>query len=79
MSAPAGASLLYVPDAGGTLRAYLSLESGPQEADALSVDVIGGLGYAIAIPDAGATQPWTLTLVLPVDPRGGRLCSLASP
>jgi hypothetical protein len=79
VAAPAGGSLLFVPEANGSLKAYLSLLAEPQDADSISVDVTGGQRFAIAIPDVGADVPWTLSLVPPVEPMGGQLCSLSSP
>lgn len=72
--APARMSFLFVPAQTGNLKAYLSLLAQPQEADSVSVDVIGGHRYAIAIPDVGADGPWTLSLVPTVDRLGGQLC-----
>lgn len=78
VSALAGTSLLYVPTATGHLKATLSLLAGPQDLDSITVGVTAGLGYAIAIPDVGAQGPWTLSLVPPVDPMGGQVCTLVS-
>ncbi len=78
VTASAGTSLLYVPTATGRLKATLSLLAGPQDPDSITVAVTAGLGYAIALPDVGAQAPWTLSLVPPVDPMGGQVCSLVS-